>query len=86
MYPGFVLYLDLTPWLTAVASEFGPHAQEYALAQKLLDGGVGLHPGEEHFERQGHFPMVFSCSRLVLEEGLCRYESFTTFGFLEWKY
>lgn len=50
----------------------GENDAEYALAQKLLDGGVGLHPCEEHGESKGHFRLVFSQEKEVLEEGLKR--------------
>ena len=66
---GFFLYIDLSPWL--------PHGlegkeREYALAQRLLDGGVGLHPCEEHNEKPGWFRLVFSLERELLFEGLKR--------------
>ncbi len=66
---GFFLYIDLSPWL--------PHGlegkeREYALAQRLLDGGVGLHPCEEHNVKPGWFRLVFSLERELLVEGLKR--------------
>lgn len=45
---------------------------EQGLAQKLLDNGVGVQPGEEHSEQPGWFRLVFSCDREVLEVGLRR--------------
>lgn len=47
------------------------------LAQKLLDGGVGVQPCEEHGELKGHFRFVFSQKREVLEEGLRRLVNIT---------
>jgi 1-aminocyclopropane-1-carboxylate synthase len=70
---GFFLYINLSPWLQAKSPESADlREQEYALAQRLLDGGVGLHPCEEHGEEPGHFRLVFSQPREVLDEGLRR--------------
>lgn len=66
--------MDLSPWLSKSmngAADDSPES-EYALAQTLLDAGVGLHPREEHAERPGYFRLVFSQPREVLEEGLRR--------------
>ncbi|CRG88865.1 hypothetical protein PISL3812_05900 [Talaromyces islandicus] len=71
---GFFLYIDLSPWLVESSNgqQIGENDAEYALAQRLLDGGVGLHPCEEHGESRGHFRLVFSQEKEVLEEGLRR--------------
>ncbi|KUJ17476.1 1-aminocyclopropane-1-carboxylate synthase [Mollisia scopiformis] len=70
---GFFLYVDLSPWLPAKTSEVGDSEREFYLAQKLLNGGVGVHPGEEHGEKAGHFRLVFSSfDRDTLAEGLRR--------------
>lgn len=71
---GFFLYVDLSPWLPAKTAEaHGNLEREFSLAQKLLDGGVGVHPGEEHGEEPGHFRLVFSSfDRDTLGEGLRR--------------
>ena len=70
---GFFLYIDLSPWLPVNSTNWtDSREQEYALAQKLLDGGVGLHPCEEHWEEPGYFRLVFSQPRDVLDEGLRR--------------
>ena len=70
---GFFLYIDLSPWLPERSSkEADLREQEYALAQRLLDGGVGLRPCEEHWEEPGHFRLVFSQPREDLEQGLQR--------------
>lgn len=68
---GFFLYIDLSPWLDESSTEAG-NEREYALAQRLLDGGVGLHPCEEHNDIPGHFRLVFSQDRDTLSEGLKR--------------
>lgn len=66
---GFFLYIDLSPWMPNEPAAANP---EFELAGKLLKAGVGLHPGEEHYERRGWFRLVFSVERDVLEEGLKR--------------
>lgn len=50
----------------------GPNRREYALARKLLDGGVGFHPCEEHYEVEGWFRLVFSHDKEYLECGMER--------------
>ena len=62
------MYIDLSPWI----SEGEGNAPEYALSQTLLDGGVGLHPCEEHNGKPGWFRMVFAQERGTLEVGLDR--------------
>ncbi|OJJ82813.1 uncharacterized protein ASPGLDRAFT_59217 [Aspergillus glaucus CBS 516.65] len=47
--------------------------REFSLAQKFLDAGVFLHPGEEHGKKPGWFRLVFSHEEEVLEEGLRRF-------------
>ncbi|KAG9237073.1 1-aminocyclopropane-1-carboxylate synthase [Amylocarpus encephaloides] len=70
---GFFLYLDLRPWMLLTGVEdTGGSAQEFELAQRLLDAGVGLHPCEEHGEEKGFFRLVFTREKGVLEEGLRR--------------
>jgi len=71
---GFFVYVDLSPWLPAKTSKLQVNRDsEYALAQKLLDGGVGIHPGEENCEKLGQFRLVFSgFDRDTLVEGLRR--------------
>jgi len=69
---GFFLYIDLSPFLPSVPGSDSPRAAEYALARRLVDGGVGLHPCEEHNEVPGHFRVVFSHKGDTLTEGLRR--------------
>ncbi|KAH8705578.1 pyridoxal phosphate-dependent transferase [Talaromyces proteolyticus] len=70
---GFFLYIDLSPWLVDTSGDSqDENDAEYALAQKMLDAGVGIHPCEEHGESKGHFRLVFSQQRDILEEGLSR--------------
>ncbi|KAH7037021.1 1-aminocyclopropane-1-carboxylate synthase [Microdochium trichocladiopsis] len=74
---GFFVFMDLSPWLSPPLSQTANDDErqscEFALAEKLLDAGVGLHPGEEHAERAGQFRLVFSShDRETLELGLAR--------------
>lgn len=73
---GFFVYIDLSPWLPALSSlpenADQDRGQEYAPAQTLLDGGIGLHPCEEHNEKKGWFRLVFTLERDALVEGLIR--------------
>lgn len=71
---GLFLFINLSPWLRQ-SEKKGPNESEYELAQRLLAAGVGLHPCEEHFEKPGHFRLVFSQERHILEEGLKRYSA-----------
>jgi bifunctional pyridoxal-dependent enzyme with beta-cystathionase and maltose regulon repressor activities len=59
----------LSPWLSCSSSS--DHA-EFEIADKLLKAGVGLHPGEEHYEKKGWFRLVFSVDAKTLEEGMRR--------------
>ncbi|KAL5355193.1 1-aminocyclopropane-1-carboxylate synthase [Aspergillus floccosus] len=67
---GFFLYVDLSPYLPKGAQT--AQEKEFTLAQRFLDAGVFLHPGEEHSKTPGWFRMVFSQDEEVLEEGLRR--------------
>ncbi|KAL4875797.1 pyridoxal phosphate-dependent transferase [Aspergillus karnatakaensis] len=68
---GFFLYIDLSPYLPTNES-LGSREREYAIAKKLLDNGLFLHPGEEHCKDAGWFRLVYSHSEDVLREGLRR--------------
>lgn len=80
---GFFVYIDLSQYLPKDDSLSGQE-QEFALAQKLLDNGLFLHPGEEHCKDLGWFRLVYSHDEDFLREGLRRYVSlsfFLTLGF-----
>ncbi|KAE8323746.1 pyridoxal phosphate-dependent transferase [Aspergillus sergii] len=67
---GFFIYIDLSfylPYPDRPAQE-----REFALAQRFLDAGVFLHPGEEHGKERGWFRLVFAHEEEVLREGLWR--------------
>ncbi|PYH91516.1 PLP-dependent transferase [Aspergillus ellipticus CBS 707.79] len=80
---GFFIYIDLSPYLpTHLASSTSSHQErEFYLAQKFLDAGVFLHPGEEHGKIPGWFRLVFAHEEEVLREGLRRYVA-CTFHFI----
>ncbi|KAJ5570570.1 uncharacterized protein N7459_010000 [Penicillium hispanicum] len=67
---GFFIYIDLSPFLPA--SKESLREQEFALAQKFVEAGVFLHPGEEHGKEAGWFRLVFSHDEKTLKEGLRR--------------
>lgn len=64
------MYIDLSPFLPQ--SSLSVREREFALAQRLLDAGVFLHPGEEHSKDAGWFRLVFSHDETTLKEGLKR--------------
>lgn len=64
--------MDFTPYLCTDAS-LSPREKEIALAQRFLDAGVFLHPGEEHSQEAGWFRLVFTQEEETLREGLRRY-------------
>ncbi|KAJ5292472.1 uncharacterized protein N7443_008425 [Penicillium atrosanguineum] len=66
---GFFIYVDLSPFLPD--GDF-IREQEFALAERFLDAGVFLHPGEEHGKDAGWFRLVFSQDESALKEGLRR--------------
>lgn len=68
---GFFVYIDLSPYLPADGG-LSPRNREFALAQRLVDAGVFLHPGEEHSRDIGWFRLVFSQEEDTLKEGLNR--------------
>ncbi|KAJ5303505.1 hypothetical protein N7476_010304 [Penicillium atrosanguineum] len=52
---GFFIYVDLSPFLPD--GDF-IREQEFALAERFLDAGVFLHPGEEHGKDAGWFRLL----------------------------
>ncbi|OLN89071.1 1-aminocyclopropane-1-carboxylate synthase-like protein 1 [Colletotrichum chlorophyti] len=70
---GLFLYVDLSPWLPSdLATYESDRAREFALAEKLLEEGVFLHPGEEHSLAPGWFRLVYSQQEHIVGEGLNR--------------
>jgi aspartate/methionine/tyrosine aminotransferase len=70
---GYFLWIDLSPYLPPDSSGLSKLEREFALAEKLLDGGVFLHPGEEHALEPGWFRLVYTEDPLVVQEGVKRY-------------
>ncbi|KAF2736921.1 PLP-dependent transferase [Polyplosphaeria fusca] len=68
---GMFLWIDLSPYLPQ-SDEISNAEREQALAQRFIDNGVFLQPGEEHALTPGWFRLVYTCKREVLEEGLSR--------------
>ena len=78
---GFFVWINLSPFLPPQKEGLSNKEREQALAQKFLDGGVFLHPGEEHSLSPGWFRMVYSAvGRNVLDEGLRRYACISTWS------
>ncbi|KAF7591387.1 hypothetical protein BBP40_001613 [Aspergillus hancockii] len=67
---GFFIYIDLSPYLPDPG--YPAREREFALAQRFLDAGVFLHPGEEHGKVAGWFRLVFAHEEEVLRVGLGR--------------
>jgi hypothetical protein len=68
---GFFIYIDLSPYLPD--PDRPAREREFVLAQRFLDAGVFLHPGEEHGKVAGWFRLVFAHEEGVLRVGLARY-------------
>jgi hypothetical protein len=66
---GFFIYVDLSPFLPEGTSI---QEREFSLAEKFVDAGVFIHPGEEHAKDAGWFRLVFSQDESALKEGLRR--------------
>lgn len=69
---GFFIWIDLSPWFPPESEGLADREREQMLAQKFVDRGVFLQPGEEHALKCGWFRVVFSMERRVVEEGLRR--------------
>ena len=64
---GFFLWIDLSPYLSN--QERNP---EFALAKKLEEAGVFLHPQEEHSLKPGWFRLVYTQKPETVTEGIKR--------------
>lgn len=69
---GFFIWLDLSKYLPPESEGSTQEQREQALAQKFVDSGVFLQPGEEHALVPGWFRLVFTTDRAVVQEGLRR--------------
>ncbi|CAM1506360.1 Fc.00g060010.m01.CDS01 [Cosmosporella sp. VM-42] len=70
---GFFIWVDLSPYLPEDLN--GGVNVEFALAEKLREAGVFLHPGEEHSLKPGWFRMVYTQDPRTVTEGLQRIKS-----------
>ena len=62
---GFFLWIDLSEYLQPDDGTKGAFERECMLAQRFVDGGVFLQPGEEHSVRPGWWRIVFTMERGV---------------------
>ncbi|KAF7550486.1 hypothetical protein G7046_g8001 [Stylonectria norvegica] len=67
---GFFVWVDLSPYLPSDLD--GEVNCEFALAKKLKNAGVFLHPKEEHSLEKGWFRMVYTQDPRTVTEGLRR--------------
>ena len=67
---GFFVWVDLSPYLPAETGD--EDNVEFALAKKLKENGVFLHPQEEHALRPGWFRIVYTQDPRTVTEGLKR--------------
>ncbi|KAJ4250463.1 hypothetical protein NW757_007294 [Fusarium falciforme] len=67
---GFFVWIDLSPHLPSELG--GERTREFALAKKLKEEGVFLHPCEEHSVHSGWFRLVYSQDARIVTEGLER--------------
>lgn len=70
---GLFLWIDLSSYLPPESSGLSKSEREFSLAQKLLEGGVFLHPGEEHALEAGWFRLVYTHDPRIVREGIKRY-------------
>ena len=71
---GFFIWINLSPYLPKDLD--GEENAEFALAKKLQDAGVFLHPREEHSKRPGWFRLVYTHDPRLVTEGLRRYSCY----------
>ncbi|KAK2836986.1 hypothetical protein FQN49_006523 [Arthroderma sp. PD_2] len=71
---GCFLWLDLSRYLppSTLSEPLSQKEREYALAQKLVEGGVFLRPDEEHSRDPGWFRLVFAYDEEMVAEGIKR--------------
>jgi 1-aminocyclopropane-1-carboxylate synthase len=71
---GFFFWIDLSAYLPPEGKGKSIFERECMLAQKFVDGGIFLQPGEEHAVRPGWFRVVYTMDRGMVEIGLQRLE------------
>ncbi|KAL1853132.1 hypothetical protein VTK73DRAFT_9083 [Phialemonium thermophilum] len=67
---GLFLWVDFTPYLPP--EHLSHEERQFSLAQKILDSGVFVQPGEEHALRPGWFRLVYTLDPRAAREGLRR--------------
>ncbi|OBS19612.1 hypothetical protein FPOA_11337 [Fusarium poae] len=67
---GFFVWIDLSPYLPPELD--GELNQEFALAKRLREAGVFLHPREEHSLEPGWYRLVYTQDPRTVTEGLQR--------------
>ncbi|KAK3936803.1 PLP-dependent transferase [Diplogelasinospora grovesii] len=78
---GFFVYADLSKYLPPLqvkdpsGANLSNQEREFALANKLKEGGIWLHPGEEHAIEPGWFRIVYTRDEKTVREGLKRLEN-----------
>ncbi|PHH76869.1 hypothetical protein CDD82_3767 [Ophiocordyceps australis] len=72
---GFFVSIDLSPYLPSDDDLGDESCPEFALAKRLLDCGVFLHPREEHYLNPGWFRMVYTQDPEIVTEGIRRIQS-----------
>ncbi|KAH7386627.1 pyridoxal phosphate-dependent transferase [Phaeosphaeria sp. MPI-PUGE-AT-0046c] len=82
-YAGFFVYIDLSRHLPPEGEGRSVFERECMLAQKMLEVGVFLHPGEEHGVREGWYRIVYTLDKRVVEEGMERLRR--VLGGLKWE-
>jgi 1-aminocyclopropane-1-carboxylate synthase len=68
---GLFVFVDLSPWLMEDVGQ-GKEVREQEFAQRALEKGLFLQPGEEHALEPGWFRLVYTVERRVMDEGLDR--------------
>ncbi|KAK1637897.1 1-aminocyclopropane-1-carboxylate synthase [Colletotrichum phormii] len=69
---GLFVYVDLSPWLPPSEEYESDREREFALAERFVERGVFLHPGEEHCLAPGRFRLVYTQEEDIVAEGLRR--------------
>ncbi|PHH65767.1 hypothetical protein CDD81_1494 [Ophiocordyceps australis] len=72
---GFFVWMDLSPYLPTEDELGDESCPEFALAKRLRDCGVFLHPREEHCLNPGWFRMVYTQDPDIVTEGIRRIKS-----------
>lgn len=71
---GFFLWIDLSAYLPPDDGKKSALERECMFAQKCVDAGIFLQPGEEHSIRPGWWRIVYTMDKEMVEIGLGRLE------------